>query len=124
MAGGRPAGFGLHGPGQERTGRPRICSPFASRGVPMSASRQDDRGIYLVQPKFPPSYWGLEHFMALTPFHAVFPPLGLLTLAALTPPEFRVSLCDENAGEEVDYNTSAALVGITGYIIQDSRDAA
>lgn len=87
----------------------------------MASARQDDRGIYLVQPKFPPSYWGLEHFIGLTPFDAVFPPLGLLTLAALTPPEFRVTLCDENAGEAIDYNTSAKLVGITGYIIQDAR---
>src|SRR5438034_337876 len=74
--------------------------------------------IYLVQPKFPPSYWGLEHFIQLTPFSAVFPPLGLLTLAGLTPPGTRVTVCDENAGERVDYCTSADIVGITGYIIQ------
>lgn len=76
------------------------------------------KGIYLVQPEFPPSYWGLEHFMALTPFSAVFPPLGLLTLASLAPPDFQVSLCDENAGEPVNYKTDAQIVGITGYIIQ------
>src|SRR5262245_59413776 len=75
-------------------------------------------GIYMVQPKFPPSYWGMEHFIKLTPFKAVFPPLGLLTLAALTPPEFKVELCDENAGEEVDYDTDAQIVCITGYILQ------
>ncbi len=75
-------------------------------------------GIYMIQPKFPPSYWGMEHFLKLTPFKAVFPPLGLLTLAALTPPEFAVELCDENAGEEVDYDTDAAIVCITGYILQ------
>jgi radical SAM superfamily enzyme YgiQ (UPF0313 family) len=78
-------------------------------------------GIYMVQPKFPPSYWGMEHFMKLTPFKAVFPPLGLLTLAALTPPEFHVELCDENAGEEVDYSTDAQIVCITGYILQMKR---
>ncbi|MBM4067853.1 MAG: DUF4070 domain-containing protein [Planctomycetes bacterium] len=78
-------------------------------------------GIYMVQPKFPPSYWGMEHFIKLTPFKAVFPPLGLLTLAALTPPEFDVELCDENAGEEVDYDTDARIVCITGYIIQMKR---
>jgi radical SAM superfamily enzyme YgiQ (UPF0313 family) len=74
--------------------------------------------IYLVQPKFPPSYWGMEHFMELTPHNAVFPPLGLLTLAGLTPPEFPVTLCDENAGEPINYDTDAEIVGITGYIIQ------
>jgi radical SAM superfamily enzyme YgiQ (UPF0313 family) len=80
--------------------------------------RPGHQGVYLVQPKFPPSYWGLEHFLELTPYHAVFPPLGLLTLAALTPPDFPVTLCDENAGEQIDYDTDAAIVGITGYIIQ------
>ena len=69
-------------------------------------------------PRFPPSYWGLEHFIGLTAYDAVFPPLGLLTLAALTPEDVTVSLCDENAGETVDYDTSAAIVAITGYIIQ------
>ena len=87
----------------------------------VAAPRAGGVGIYLVQPKFPPSYWGMEHFIALTPYAAVFPPLGLLTLAALTPPEFPVALCDENAGEEVDFATDADIVCITGYIIQIKR---
>ena len=77
--------------------------------------------VYLVHPEFPPSYWGMEHFIALSPYSAVFPPLGLLTLAGLTPPEFPVTLCDENAGEEVNFDTGADIVGITGYIIQIKR---
>src|SRR5438552_8671686 len=88
----------------------------------MTAHRRPaDRQVYLIQPKFPPSYWGLDHFMPLTPFRAILPPLGLLTLAALTPPEFAVSVCDENAGERIDYDTDAQVVGITGYIIQMAR---
>ena len=81
----------------------------------------NDRRIYLVQPKFPPSYWGLDYLVPLTPYSAIFPPLGLLTLAALTPPEFAVTVCDENAGEKVDYETDAQIIGITGYIIQMPR---
>ena len=77
--------------------------------------------IYLVQPKFPPSYWGMEHFIAMTPYGAVFPPLGLLTLAGLTPREHSLTVCDENAGEEVDFDTDADIIGITGYIIQIKR---
>ncbi len=80
-----------------------------------------DRHVYLIQPKFPPSYWGLDYLIPLTPFKAVFPPLGLLTLAALSPREYRVTICDENAGERVDYDTDAQIVGITGYIIQMPR---
>jgi radical SAM superfamily enzyme YgiQ (UPF0313 family) len=80
-----------------------------------------DRCICLIQPKFPPSYWGLDYLVPLTPFKAIFPPLGLLTLAGLTPPEFDVTICDENAGERVNYDTDAQIVGITGYIIQMPR---
>jgi radical SAM superfamily enzyme YgiQ (UPF0313 family) len=79
------------------------------------------RQIYLIQPKFPISYWCLEHFLPITPYQAIFPPLGLLTLAALTPPDFAVTLCDENVGESVDYQTDAPIIGITGYIIQIER---
>ena len=77
--------------------------------------------VYLVQPKFPPSYWGMEHFIELTPYDAVFPPLGLLTLAGLTPREVPVTLCDENTGEAVDFDTDARIVCITGYNIQMKR---
>jgi len=85
----------------------------------MNALRQGTAAsIYLIQPKFPHSYWGMEHFMALTEFDAVFPPLGLLTLAGLTPPGHSVTVCDINAGDVVDYDTDAEIVGITGYIIQ------
>jgi len=87
----------------------------------MAGRRAADRQIYLVQPRFPPSYWGQDYFLPLTPFGAVFPPLGLLTLAALTPPDYRVTLCDENAGERIDYDTPAGVVGVTGYIIQAAR---
>jgi radical SAM superfamily enzyme YgiQ (UPF0313 family) len=87
----------------------------------IAASRQAECPVYLVQPRFPSSYWGMEHFLALTPFRAVFPPLGLLTLAALAPEGFHVTVCDENAGEPVDFATPAEIVGITGYIIQMDR---
>jgi radical SAM superfamily enzyme YgiQ (UPF0313 family) len=87
----------------------------------MKTCRRAERRIYLIQPQFPPSYWGQDYFLPLTPYRAVFPPLGLLTLGALTPPDFGVTLCDENAGEAIDYQTDARIVGITGYIIQAHR---
>lgn len=87
----------------------------------VAGRRTEKHKIYLVQPKFPASYWGMEHFMGLTPYAAVFPPLGLLTLAALTPPEFHVALSDENADEKIDFNNDADIICITGYIIQMKR---
>lgn len=63
----------------------------------------------------------MEHFLEITPYQAIFPPLGLLTLAALTPPEFEVVICDENAGEPIDFDSDADIIGVTGYIIQLTR---
>src|SRR5439155_12176339 len=118
----RPRGGGWRGRPKRRPGR-SAGGQFRPTplGIPMPTRRADDRHVYLVQPKFPPSYWGLDYLVPRTPFKAVFPPLGLLTLAGLTPPEFDVTICDENAGERVDYDTDAQIVGITGYIIQMPR---
>ena len=80
--------------------------------------RASRRQIYLIQPRFPPSYWGQEYFVKMTPYGAVYPPLGLLTLAALTPAEYHVTLCDESAGERIDFESDADIVGITGYLFQ------
>src|SRR4029077_18723876 len=89
-----------------------------SRMNVMSRKHNDNRGVYLVQPRFPPTIWGMEHLLRLTHYQATLPPLGLLTLAALAPEEFHVTVCDENAGERVDYDTPAQIVGITGYLLQ------
>src|SRR5262245_45688791 len=86
-----------------------------------ASQRAARRKIYLVQPKFPPSYWGQEHFMKMTQYGAVYPPLGFLTLAALTPPEYQVTVCDESAGEQVHFDTDADIVGVTGYLFQMVR---
>src|SRR5438270_2725223 len=80
----------------------------------MATPRRDARKrVYLIQPQFPPSYWGQEHFLKMTPFGAAYPPLGLITLAALTPPDYDVTVCDESAGEKIDFDTDAAIVGVT-----------
>lgn len=42
----------------------------------------------------------------------LYPPMGLMTVAAMTPPEHTVSITDENISE-IDYDTDADLVGIS-----------
>jgi radical SAM superfamily enzyme YgiQ (UPF0313 family) len=84
----------------------------------VNADGANRRAVYLVQPKFPPTIWGMEYLLRMTPYRAVLPPLGLLTLAALAPKDFHVTVCDENAGDRVDYDTPAQIVGITGYLLQ------
>lgn len=43
---------------------------------------------------------------------AIFPPLNLAIIAALTPPDIEVEIIDENL-EDINYDTDADLIGIT-----------
>src|SRR5262249_9108401 len=57
---------------------------------------QEIRRLLMVYPQFFPTYWGMQYAMELTGQKALMPPLGLLTIAALTPPEYEIKLVDLN----------------------------
>ncbi len=48
----------------------------------------------MVWPRFPPSFWGFEGVLEMTPEHSVMPPLGLITVAALCPSSWSIRLVD------------------------------
>jgi radical SAM superfamily enzyme YgiQ (UPF0313 family) len=50
--------------------------------------------VLMVWPRFPPSFWGFEGMLRLLPEKSVMPPLGLITVAALCPPQWRLTLVD------------------------------
>jgi len=50
----------------------------------------------LVYPKHPPTYWGNNYALDLLGIKAAFPPLGLLTLAAMFPSRYNLRLVDLN----------------------------
>lgn len=54
------------------------------------------RHILMVYPKFPPTYWGTQYYLPLVGKKAAMPPLGLITIAAMTPPEYEIRLVDLN----------------------------
>jgi radical SAM superfamily enzyme YgiQ (UPF0313 family) len=54
------------------------------------------RRILLVYPEFEPTYWGMQHFLPMVGKKALMPPLGLITVAALTPPGYEFRLVDLN----------------------------
>src|ERR1700691_4378784 len=56
--------------------------------------------VLLVWPRFPPSFWGFEGVLKMLPEAAMTPPLGLITVAALCPPEWTLRLLD-HAFDEV-----------------------
>ena len=78
--------------------------------------------IVLINPRFEPSFWGMEHAMPLFGRRANLPVACLPLLAALTPAEHEVTLLDENV-EPLDFDrlARAGIVGVTGMIVQRFR---
>ncbi|MGM0575948.1 MAG: B12-binding domain-containing radical SAM protein [Myxococcota bacterium] len=61
--------------------------------------------ILFASPRFPTTYWGMQHALSILGKRATLPPLGLITVAALLPPEWDVRLVDLN----VEPLTDAAI---------------
>ena len=75
--------------------------------------------VLLTNPKLPASFWSLTESCKISSYKTLSPPLGLLTVAALLPPEWQFRLVDLNAREltEDDWQW-ADLVMITGMLPQ------
>lgn len=54
--------------------------------------------VLLLYPEFPDTFWSFKHALAFVGKRSALPPLGLLTVAAMLPPEWSLRLVDENVG--------------------------
>ena len=52
--------------------------------------------VLLLYPKFPDTFWSFKHALKFIRTRASLPPLGLLTVAAMLPPEWNKRLVDTN----------------------------
>ena len=52
--------------------------------------------VLLVYPEFPDTFWSFKHALEFVGKRSALPPLGLLTVAAMLPPEWPVRLVDAN----------------------------
>ena len=90
-----------------------------------SAQRHERPGpvrLLLINPRFPESFWSFRWGIdkVLTDRRAVNPPLGLATLAALCPPDWEVSIVDENV-EALPVEPHADIIGVCGMGVQHAR---
>ena len=52
--------------------------------------------ILFVYPKYPDTFWSFKHALKFASKKAAHPPLGLMTVAAMLPAEWRKKLVDLN----------------------------
>ncbi len=79
--------------------------------------------VLLIYPKFPDTFWSFNYALRFIGKRAAFPPLGLLTVAALLPDTFQKRLVDVNVNGLTDEDLSwADMVFISGMTVQ--RDSA
>ncbi|MFA5400405.1 MAG: B12-binding domain-containing radical SAM protein [Dehalococcoidia bacterium] len=84
-----------------------------------------NKKILLVYPEYPDTFWSFKHALKFVSKRAAFPPLGLLTVAAMLPAEWELKLVDMNTGRLSDNDIKwADMVFISAMVVQkDSAKA-
>ena len=75
--------------------------------------------ILFVYPEFPDTFWSFKHALKFIRKKAAAPPLGLLTVAAMLPPEWEKRLVDLNVMELTEKDlTWADYVFVSAMVVQ------
>jgi radical SAM superfamily enzyme YgiQ (UPF0313 family) len=81
--------------------------------------------VLLISPEFPDTFWSFKHALKLIRKKATLPPLGMLTVGAMLPPDWNKRLVDLNVSHLKDADLEwADLAFITGMVIQRESAAA
>ena len=74
--------------------------------------------VLLVYPRHPDTFWSFRHVMRFVGKRSAFPPLGLLTVAAMLPADWELRLVDENVAPLLDEHIAwADWVMLSGMIV-------
>lgn len=74
----------------------------------------------LVYPTYPDTFWSFKHVLPFVARKATFPPLGLLTVAAMLPESWEKRLVDVNVAELRDEDLAwADLVLVSAMLVQE-----
>lgn len=100
--------------------------PMTDGSVSNAAPRPRRRPrLLLINPRSPESFWSFRWALQelLPAKRAINPPLGLATVAALTPAHWQITILDENI-ESLPDAPQADVVGICGMAVQYARQRA
>ncbi|MFA6543497.1 MAG: B12-binding domain-containing radical SAM protein [Limisphaerales bacterium] len=77
--------------------------------------------VLLVSPQTPDTFWSFKHVLRFVSKRSTFPPLGLLTVAALLPRDWQLKLVDLNVGRLRDEDLRRAdVVMISAMIVHEA----
>ncbi len=79
--------------------------------------------ILLLSPEFPDTFWSFKHALKFIGRKASFPPLGLLTVAAMLPPEWSKRLVDMNVEALTDAHLRWADYAFVGAMVVQRESA-
>ena len=77
----------------------------------------------LVYPKYPDTFWSFKHVLNFVSKKAAFPPLGLMTVAAMLPKEWNKKLIDVNITELTDQHIEWADIILIGAMLVQKESA-
>ena len=77
-------------------------------GLPAIGFDEPKKGL-LIAPEFPASFWSYRHIMSMVGRKAAFPPLGLITFAAMMPDNWSFDLIDLNVERVPDADLRARI---------------
>ncbi len=78
-----------------------------------------NKKILLIYPEYPDTFWSFKHALKFVAKRAAFPPLGLLTVAALLPRDWELKLMDMNTSRLTDKDIRwADMVFISAMVVQ------
>jgi radical SAM superfamily enzyme YgiQ (UPF0313 family) len=80
--------------------------------------------VLLIYPKVPDTFWSFKYALKFIRKKAAFPPLGLLTVAALLPAEYQTRLVDVNLEDLSDKDLSWADMAFIGAMAIQRESAA
>ncbi len=96
---------------------PTAVEEFAVRVAPSTGEKR--RKVLLISPATPDTFWSYKHVLHFISKKAAFPPLGLLTVAAMLPREWDLKLVDLNTGRLTDEQIEwADYVFVSAMIVQ------
>ncbi len=89
----------------------------------LSSGGGTGRRALLIYPEFPETFWSFGHALKIVRKRASSPPLGLLTVAALLPPDWQLRLVDMNVTRLTDADLAWADIALVSAMSVQSGSA-